>query len=120
VLDPTDETALPDPQEIAGTTWRTLQLPEIAALRDRLIPEWPVYGLLAGGMSPSALAGRIDAIAFAGAAEVVVDWKSDIDPSEADMRLHAGQLEDYLRATGAARGAVVYMTPGTVHWVVPR
>ena len=121
VLDPTDDAALPDPQEIAATAWRTLQLPEIAALRHRLIPEWPVYDLLAGGLNPSALAGRIDAIAFAGdAAEVVVDWKSDIDPSEADMRLHAGQLEDYLRTTGAARGAVVYMTSGTVRWVAPR
>ncbi|MRX36935.1 UvrD-helicase domain-containing protein [Aminobacter sp. MDW-2] len=121
VLDPTDQGALPDPEEIARTGWRTLQLPEVAALRDRLIPEWPVYGLLAGRTEPSALAGRIDAIAFAGdAAEVVVDWKSDIDPTEADMRLHAVQLEDYLRATGAARGALVYMTPGTVRWVVPR
>jgi ATP-dependent exoDNAse (exonuclease V) beta subunit len=118
VVDPTDEAALPDPQEFGAIAWRTLQLPEVAALRDRLIPEWPVYGLLAGRTEPSALAGRIDAIAFAGdAAEVVVDWKSDIDATEADMRLHAGQLEDYLRTTGAVRGALVYMTPGIVRWV---
>lgn len=26
------------------------------------------------------------------------------------MRIHAGQLEDYLRTTGADRGALVYMT----------
>jgi hypothetical protein len=48
---------------------------------------------------------------------VVIDWKSDVDPDETDMRFHAGQLEDYLRATGAARGALVYMTPGFVRWV---
>ena len=48
---------------------------------------------------------------------MVVDWKSDVDPSDADIRFHAGQLEDYLRATGAPRGALVYMTPGLVRWV---
>jgi hypothetical protein len=30
---------------------------------------------------------------------------------------HAAQLEDYLSATGAARGALVYMTAGFVRWV---
>ena len=107
-----------DADEIAATAWRTLQLPEIAALRERLTPEWPVYTLLEDSSKRRALAGRIDAIAYTGdRADVVVDWKSDVDPSDADIRLHAGQLEDYLRATGAPRGALVYMTPGLVRWV---
>jgi len=115
VLDPADGDALPDAEEIAATAWRTLQLSEIAALRTRLVPEWPVYGLVANGGGPKALAGRIDAIAYEiDRAEVVIDWKSDVDPNETDMRFHAGQLEDYLRATGAARGALVYMTRGFV------
>lgn len=118
VLDPADVGALPDADEIAVTAWRTLQLPEVAALRRRLVPEWPIYGLVADGDDPKALAGRIDAIAYdGGRAEVVIDWKSDVDPNEADMRFHAAQLEDYLSATGAARGALVYMTPGFVRWV---
>ncbi|MBN9560761.1 MAG: UvrD-helicase domain-containing protein [Alphaproteobacteria bacterium] len=118
VLDPDDSEGLPDADEIAATAWRTLQLPDVAALRGRMTPEWPVYGLLEGGSKPRALAGRIDAIAYAGdRAEVVIDWKSDVDPSDADIRLHAGQLEDYLRATGAPRGTLVYMTPGLVRWV---
>ncbi len=33
------------------------------------------------------------------------------------MRDHASQLEDYLRVTGAPRGAVIYMTSGIVRWV---
>ena len=37
---------------------------------------------------------------------------SDIDPDKTDMRRHAHQLEDYLRATGTVRGALVYMTLG--------
>jgi PD-(D/E)XK nuclease superfamily len=118
VLDPDDGGALPDAGEIAATTWRTLQLPEVAALRTRLVPEWPIYGLFADGGDPRALAGRIDAIAYEGdRAEVVIDWKSDVDPDETEMRLHAEQLEDYLRATGATRGALVYMTPGFIRWV---
>jgi hypothetical protein len=75
-----------------------LQLTEIAALRTRLVPEWPIYGVVADGGGPKALAGRIDAIAYdGGRAEVVIDWKSDVDPNEADMRFRAAQLEDYRR-----------------------
>jgi ATP-dependent exoDNAse (exonuclease V) beta subunit len=118
VLDPAEGGTMPDAGEIATVAWRTLGLPDIAALRARLVPEWPIYTLLTGHPGPGALAGRIDAIAYSGnRAEVVVDWKSDIDPSEADVRAHAGQLEDYLRATGAQRGVLVYMTAGVVRWV---
>ncbi|MER9599306.1 hypothetical protein [Mesorhizobium sp. M0244] len=61
-----------------------------------------------------------DAVALDdGRAAVVLDWKSDIAPTQEDMRIHAGQLEDYLRTTGARRGALVYMTLGTVRWVQP-
>ena len=76
----------------------SLQLPEIAPLRASLVPEWPIYGLVADGGGPKALDGRIDSIAYdGGRAEVVIDWKSDVDPDETDMRFHA--------CTGAARGA---------------
>jgi hypothetical protein len=47
VLDAPESGALPDCDEIAATAWRTLQLPDIAGLRGRLVPEWPIYGLLA-------------------------------------------------------------------------
>jgi hypothetical protein len=98
---------------IAATGYRGASL--------RLIPEWPVYGLLEECSNPRALAGRIDAIAYEGdCAEVVVDWKSDVDPSDTDIRIHSGQLENYLRATGAPRGALVYMTPGLVRWIAGR
>lgn len=89
-----------------------------AALRERLHPEWPIYSFVAGEHSQTALAGRVDAIAFDGdRPDGVIVWKSDINPSEAEMRGYASQLEDYLRATGATRGALVYMTAGSVHWV---
>ncbi|RWE61931.1 MAG: DNA helicase UvrD [Mesorhizobium sp.] len=115
-----DDAGLPEAEEIASTTWRTLQLPEIAALKPYLVPEWPIYALLADAKEPTALAGRIDAVALdEGRASVVIDWKSDIAPTEEEMRIHAGQLADYLRATGADRGALVYMSLGSVRWVEP-
>jgi ATP-dependent exoDNAse (exonuclease V) beta subunit len=120
VADREDEAGLPEAEEIASTAWRTLHLPEIAALRPGLVPEWPIYAVLADANEPTALAGRIDAVALdEGRASVVLDWKSDVAPTEEDMRIHAGQLEDYLRTTGASRGALVYMTLGTVRWVEP-
>jgi CRISPR-associated exonuclease Cas4 len=121
VSDPSEGSVLPDTHEIATTAWRTLRLPEIAALRGRLIPEWPIYARLADRPGQRALAGRIDAVAFSDeCADVVIDWKSDVDPSDNEMRFHATQLEDYLLVTGAARGALVYMTPGLVRWVTRR
>jgi CRISPR-associated exonuclease Cas4 len=118
VVDGEDGAGVPEAEEIASTAWRTLHLPEIAALRPSLVPEWPIYALLADASEPTALAGRIDAVALDnGRAAVVLDWKSDVAPTEEDMRIHAGQLEDYLRTTGARRGALVYMTLGTVRWV---
>lgn len=35
------------------------------------------------------------------------------------MRVHAGQLADYVGVTAASRGALVYMTLGIVRWVEP-
>jgi hypothetical protein len=75
--------------------------------------------MLGNAVTPTALAGRIDAVLLdADKPSVVLDWKSDIAPTDEEVRIHAGQLQDYLRATGAPRGALVYMTPGVVRWVV--
>ncbi len=121
VIDAENGVQLPNAEEIAATAWRTLQLPEVAALRPLLVLEWPIYAMLANQPEPTALAGRIDAIAFEGGQpSVVLDWKSDVAPTERDMRDHARQLGDYLNAIGAPRGALVYMTSGTVRWVSGR
>jgi ATP-dependent exoDNAse (exonuclease V) beta subunit len=108
----------PEAEEIAGTAWRTLNLPDVAALRPRLLAEIPVYCLLETGPQGSGLAGRIDAVAIDdGRPDVVLDWKSDVAPSTEDIRTHAAQLQEYLEVTGSGRGALVYMTTGVVHWV---
>jgi ATP-dependent exoDNAse (exonuclease V) beta subunit len=109
---------LPSKDEIAATAWKTMRLPEIAALRRELVPEFPVYGLLGNAADVTALAGRADAIAVRdGLVSVVVDWKSDVAPTAEDIRAHAGQIRQYMAALNAARGALVYMTSGTVQWV---
>ena len=108
----------PDADEIGATAWRTLQLPEIATLRPRLVAELPVYEWLKPGPQGPALAGRIDAAEIDdGGPQVILDWKSDVAPRPEDIGAHAAQLQDYLRATGAPRGVLVYMTPGLVHWL---
>ncbi len=117
-VDRTGESAVPSTDEIAATISRTLRLPEIAALRPMLVPELPLYAMLHAESGQTALAGRADAIAVEdGRASVVLDWKSDIAPTDEDVRMHAGQLQHYLAAVTARRGGLVYMTLGRVHWV---
>ena len=76
------------PAELAGCVVRTLSLPEVAALRPRLVPELPVYGSIATDTYEEATAGIVDAIAFGpdGTPDVVIDWKSDVDPCARDPR----------------------------------
>ncbi len=64
----------------------------------------------------TAVSGVIDAIAYNrdGKPEVVFDWKSDVLPTAAARLHHAAQVRQYLSATGATRGLVVYMTTGEV------
>jgi ATP-dependent exoDNAse (exonuclease V) beta subunit len=113
-----DGASLPGKDEIAATALRALRLPGIAELRATLVPELTLFGSTAEGNIETVLSGRADAIAFGnGTASVVVDWKSDVAPSTEDIQLHAGQLRDYLASANAPRGALVYMTPGTVYWV---
>jgi ATP-dependent exoDNAse (exonuclease V) beta subunit len=120
-VDNEDGARRPEAEEIAATAWRTLHLPDIVALRPRLVPELPVYALVPDQTRPTALAGRVDAVAIENdRAAVVLDWKSDIAPTEGEIRVHAGQLQDYLHAIGAPRAALVYMTSGEVRWVEPR
>lgn len=108
----------PAPGELARTISNTLAIPEVAAVRERLVPEIPLYGLDASEAVSLALAGRADAVVMEGGRpSVVVDWKSDIAPEADDIRRHAAQLKEYMQAITAPRGLLVYMTQGTIQWV---
>jgi CRISPR-associated exonuclease Cas4 len=104
----------PDPVELAETVLRTLRLPEIVRLRPTLLPEYAVY---ATSDPWTAIAGRIDAIASNAEGLVVVDWKSDTAPSQADIQDHLMQIKDYARVVSARQGLLVYMTSGNVYRV---
>jgi CRISPR-associated exonuclease Cas4 len=64
------------------------------------------------------IAGRADAVGSRqDGSRVVFDWKSDVAPSDADHAVYMQQLGQYLHVTGAAQGAIVYMTSGRLYWV---
>ena len=109
------------PTELAGSVVRALSIPEVAELRPRLQPEFPVYASTITDTHEEATAGIVDAIAFApdGTPEVVIDWKSDVDPSPETMQHYCAQVRAYLDTTGAPRGLVVAVTSGTVVPVAP-
>jgi CRISPR-associated exonuclease Cas4 len=111
-------TNAPDASELAATAIRTLALPGISERRQRILPEVPVYAIPEKG--GALLSGRADAVAFEGnVPEIVFDWKSDVAPSDGDRAGYRAQLLDYVKAIGAKRGAVVYMTLGQINWIEP-
>ena len=99
-------------REIATTVRRTLDLPEIAELRPRLQPEFWVYAESDAERTLSLTAGVADAVALdeAGRIKVVIDWKSDVDPAPGVVEQYRAQVRDYLAATGAQFGLIVFMT----------
>ena len=105
----------PSSPELAATVIRTLELPIVARYRSMLEAELGVFHLAAGRQdTATGVAGLIDAIAYSsdGKPEVVFDWKSDVFPTAERRQHHAAQVREYLSATGAMRGIVVYMTAG--------
>jgi hypothetical protein len=89
---------------------------EIAVLRPYLVPELAIWA----ARDTYLVAGRADALAMReNKIDVAVDWKSDVKPTTSIRAAYAGQLRDYLQATGAARGALVFMSLGEVVWVEP-
>ena len=60
--------------------------------------------------------GIADAVASdeRGRVEVVIDWKSDVDPAPGQIDVYRGQVRDYIAATGAQLGLVVFLTSNQV------
>lgn len=110
------DAARPDAIEMAEAALRTLALPELAPFLAQLVLEVSLWA----ADPPHFLAGRADAAAIEGERiALVIDWKSDVNPTPAAHSAHVAQLRDYLRVTGAERGAIVYMSAAQVSWVEP-
>ena len=111
---PTTSGASPEAGEMARTALEATRHPEVAPLWTGLVPEAEIYSTV--GSRP--LAGRADAVCLdAGKVTAVLDWKSDVAPSEEERSRHRRQLELYLASTGAQRGALVYLSAGVVEWI---
>jgi len=108
-------------QELAACVARTLALPDITALRQGLLAEFPVYAAQAADGVEIATAGIADALTLTaeGRPAVVVDWKSDVEPAPGTLDHYRGQVRAYLDMTGAERGLIVLMTTGAVIPVLP-
>ena len=106
--------------EMATTIERTLQLPVIAEIRPRLLPEFPVYASAVENTAACLTAGIADAVAVdeTGRIDTVIDWKSDVVPAKELIEQYRNQLRDYLRATAAQRGLLVFLTSGRIEEVV--
>jgi ATP-dependent exoDNAse (exonuclease V) beta subunit len=104
------------PAELAETIERTLNLPEIAQLRERLVPEHTIFGHATSPVGEILISGIADAVApdSEGGIEAIVDWKSDVDPSRSTITHYFKQIDEYRRHTGAKRALLVLMTPGRV------
>jgi len=113
VDDPTKDLV---PAELASSVLRALAIPEIAALRPGLKPEFPVYSSVMKEEREEAMAGVADAIAFdpSGIPQVVVDWKSDVVPSAVTIEHYRAQVRAYLNMTEIDHGLIVLITSGTV------
>lgn len=109
-----------DPAELAATVLRTLSLPDVCLLRPRLVPECDVAASLDVDGTEEVTLGIADAVALGGDGrpELVVDWKSDVDPAPETVAHYRGQVRAYLRATGAREGLIVFVTGGRVERVL--
>jgi exodeoxyribonuclease-5 len=108
--------------EMAASVRRGLEIPAVAALRPRLLPEVTVFSANPAGQDTVFVGGVADALALGDGdqVEVVVDWKSDVDPAAAVVDLYREQVRDYLAATGGKEGLLVFVTGGHVERVLPR
>ena len=111
----------PHAPEIAAITLRALAIPEIAACRSRLAPEITVFSAQANPDCTIYVGGIVDALARQpdGSIDLVIDWKTDVDPTAPQIELYRGQVRDYLEATGAPEGLLVFVTTGQLIRVRP-
>jgi exodeoxyribonuclease-5 len=113
--EPQEDPALgASPAELAECVFRALALPEIAAVKARLIPEMSVYDL--AEEDSVAMHGIADAIVpgDGNSVDLVVDWKSDVAPPQEAIDHYRRQVDTYRRLVGAPRGLVVFVTSGRV------
>jgi ATP-dependent exoDNAse (exonuclease V) beta subunit len=92
----------PHAPELAATVRRALGIPEVAALRHRLLPEMTVFSAEPAVQGTIYVGGIADALALDEGknVDVAVDWKTDVELTVEVVDLYRQQVRDYLAATG--------------------
>ncbi len=118
-LDDTPGANALDAAEAARTVLRGLALPEIHAVRDRLVPECTVAASETTPDAERVTLGVADAVVREadGTLSLVVDWKSDVDPAAETVGRYRAQVATYLTACGARRGLLVFLSAGRIEYV---
>ena len=100
------------PSELAACVLRGLALREVAELRPRLVPEFSLFGSRQAEDLEEILTGAADAIAIGedDKPEVVIDWKTDVNPNDRSLDHYRGQLAAYMELAEAERGLIVLVT----------
>jgi exodeoxyribonuclease-5 len=80
-----------------------------------------VFSAQAGDDRTIYVGGIADAVAYqpTGAIDLVIDWKTDVSPTPQQIDLYREQMRDYLVATGAPDGLLVFVTTGQLIRVRP-
>jgi hypothetical protein len=62
-----------------------------------------------------------DALAYLplGIIDLVIDWKTDVNPSVQQIDMYRTQMRDYLAATAASEGLLVFVSTGQLVRVRP-
>ena len=107
----------PPSDELAETVLRALALPEVAALRPRLVPEVAIHASAVRDRDLALTAGVADAVVCdeSGRIELVLDWKSDVRPTPRTVDSYRRQMRTYLRATRARTALLVFLSASQVH-----
>lgn len=95
---------------------QTLSLPQIADIRNRLVPEVATYASFENDRIEGVTFGIMDAteISENGSIETVIDWKSDRSPAVPTIELYRKQISDYMAMNAVKRGLIVFMASGKV------
>jgi hypothetical protein len=85
------------------------------------VPELTVFSAQANDDRTTYVGGVADALAYLplGIIDLVIDWKRDVRPTVQQIDLYRAQMRDYLAATGASEGLLVFVTTGQLVRVQP-
>lgn len=110
------------PEELTRCVTNTLALPSIVAIRPRLIPELAaatrqdVDGKIKITYGVMDAAEIVERAHEPGKADIrlVVDWKSDLRPTEKAITGYIEQVRRYLETKNIERGMIVFMSTGMI------